>query len=161
MNEPMKLKLPPSLFSPPYTCVCFLAFAPFPIQMQNLASYWFLQEISHSPSLFHIPFTSLLPLSLPPTFFPSFVVCYLSSPLQSLPILSSLLYLLPSLPGAAFASFFSVSRLIEASFCFNKGKSVPKGEKKITPAAKRVTFSSHYRILGLEMPLELKCLRGS
>ena len=136
-------------------------FCPLEIQMQNLASYSFLQEISHSPSLFHSPFTSLLPLSLPPTFFPSFVVCYLSSPLQSLPILSSLLYLLPSLPGAAFASFFSVSRLIEASFCFNKGKSVPKGGKKVTPAAKRVTFSSHYRILGLEMPLELKCLRGS
>lgn len=141
----MKLKTPLSLFfSPLYLCTlsCFLP--PFQLNAE-LGFYWFLQEISHSPSLFHIPFTSLLPHSLLPCLFPSF-----SSPVFPLPFSlpdSSSLYLLPFLSsGAAFASFFSVSRLIKASFCFNKGKSVPKwgggGGWGITPAVKSDIFSS-------------------
>lgn len=159
MNEPMKLKPLPSLFSPPYIHVCFLTFAPFPVQMQNLASYWFPQEISHSPSLFHFSFMSLLPLSLPTTFFPSFV-SYLSSPLQSSLILSSLLYPLQPSPELLLLLSFLWAGPSKHLFVLTK-TSLSLNGGKITPAAKRVTFSPHYRILGLEMPLEIKHLRGS
>lgn len=142
----------------------FLLLPPFQSKCRTWLLIGFYKKFHTLPPSSIFPLQASSPTPCPPAFFPSFLSC-LTSPLQSSPILSSL-YLLPFLSGAAFASFFSVSRLIKASFCFNKGKCVPKwgggvGGWGITPAVKRVTFSPHYRILGLEMPLEIKHLRGS
>lgn len=148
-NGPIKLKPTSSLFPPPSICVS-------PLSNLNaelgLLTDFHQQFHTHSPSsVFPLPFPSPWPsLFLPSSPLLSFLSPFIF-PLSQPPFTAP-----PFLPGAPTFPF-PVSRLIKASLCFNKGKTLLKKiKKKIHIAAKRVTFSSHYRILGLEVPLEVK-----
>lgn len=131
----------------------FFAFAPS-IQMQNLASYWFPTRISTLSSL---PY-SLYKLSSPLPALPSspFLSCLLS--LQFSPHSLSSLYLLPFLSSSCFRFFLFCSNYQSIFILTKASLSLSGGESQ--SAAKRVTFSPHYRILGWKCPLEITS-RGS
>ena len=135
MNGPIKLKPSSRLFSPLSICVCPLS---NPNKEFGLLTDFHQKFHTHCPS-------SIFPLSS------SFLFFFYPSP----PLLSSPFFLSPPiLPGAPTFSF-SVSGLVKY-LCFLTRASLSLRRKKIHTAAKRVTFSSHYRILGLEVPLEIK-----
>lgn len=146
MNGPITLKPSSSLFSPPPICVCPLS---NPNAELGLLTDFHRKFHTRSPS-------SIFPLSppspCPSVFLPSFLLLSFLSPFifpLSLPPFTSPYFSL-ELPRSPF-----LCGLIKACLCFNKGKTLPK-EKKIHTAAKRVTMSSHYRLLGWEVPLEIR-----